>query len=67
MPRPKMKKPKDALDALNLLTKGTQMTKNIKITESVYNKLIEYKKNDKKIKSLSEVIASLIALHELRG
>ena len=51
-----------AIDKHNKEKVGTQFAKTIKIRESTYDMLVDLKKNDKKLKSLDDVIINLITL-----
>ena len=48
--------PINPLDALNLKENRTQAVKSIKITESLYNTLHDFKSHNDDIKSISEAI-----------
>ena len=67
MARPKMKKPDELIDAMNLLTHTTQMVKSVKMRESVYVRLQEIKRKDNSMKSIDAVITSLLVFYMLKG
>lgn len=59
-------KPMDALDLFNLREQGTQHTKSVKLKESTYNFLNGMKAQDRKLKSLDDVIIHMATIIALR-
>jgi len=57
--------PINPLDALNLKENRTQAVKSIKINESLYNILYDFKSHNDDIKSISEAILVCVVGHAL--
>jgi len=57
--------PINPLDALNLKENRTQAVKSIKITESLYNTLHDFKSHNDDIKSNSEAIEAFVVGYAL--
>lgn len=57
--------PINPLDALNLKENRTQAVKSIKITESLYNTLNDFKSHNDDIKSISEAIEACVVGYAL--